>query len=151
MAEQIIMNPEEVGNENLAYINAIQDLKENSVDRKLYNKMKEERDALIQSLANGETLTPVGATQERTLAECREAFTTKTKSQCQYLENLLALREAAMKEGQPDPFVATGHHVNPNQYTYQRAQEIADIYREVLDYADGDDKVLVNEIQRRMR
>lgn len=150
MAENINTN-EIVENENLTYINAIQDLKDNSVDRKLYNKLKEERDALIQTLANGETLATAGATQERTLAECREAFTTKTTSQCEYMEKLLALRDAAMREGQPDPFVATGHHINPTPYTYQRAQEIADIYREVLDYADGDDKVFVNEIQRRMR
>lgn len=152
MAENTITNPAEITeNDNLAYINVIQDLKDNSVDRKLYNKLKDERDALIQSLANGETLATAGATQERTLAECREAFIEKSSGQCEYMEKLLACREAAIREGEPDPFVAEGHYLNPTPYNYQRAQEIADIYRECLDYADGDDKVFMNEIQRRMR
>lgn len=152
MAENTITNPAEITeNDNLAYINVIQDLKDNSVDRKLYNKLKDERDALIQSLANGETLATAGATQERTLAECREAFLERTNSDCERVEKLLALREAAIREGEPDPFVASGHHLTPTPYDYQRAQELADIYRECLDYADGDDKVFVNEIQRRMR
>ena len=138
-------------NDNLAYINAIQDLKDNSVDRKLYNKLKEERDALITSLANGETPTAVEGEQVRSLAECREAFIAKSKSQCEYVEKLLALRDAAIREGQEDPFVASGHHVHPTAYNYQRAQEIAEIYQECLDTAEGDDKIFMAEIQRRMR
>lgn len=151
MAENIPNPAETVENDNLAYINAIQELKENSIDRKLYEKMKSERDALIVSLANGETLPTGEAIQERTLTECREDFVTKTNSQCEYMEKVLALREAAMREGQPDPFIAEGHHLKPTQYNYQRGQEIADIYRECLDYAEGDDKVFMNEILRRMR
>lgn len=138
-------------NDNLAYINTIQEMKENSVSKDLYNKMREERDALIKSLANGETLPAGKAIQERTLAECREDFLKKTNSDCERIEKLLALREAAMREGHPDPMVAVGHHITPTAYDYQRAQEIADIYRECLDYADGDDKVFINEIQRRLR
>lgn len=137
-------------NDNLAYINAIQELKETTVNRKLYTKLKEERDALIQSLANGETLPTGEAKQERTLAECREAFIEKTTSSCERAEKLLALREAAMREGYPDPIVATGHHLTPTPAHYQRAQEIADIYRECLDYADGDDEVFMNELYRRI-
>lgn len=151
MAENPTTPAETVENDNLAYINVIQELKENSIDRKLYDKLKGERDALIQSLANGETLPAGEAIQERTLSECREDFLEKTNSQCEYMEKVLALRDAAMREGQPDPFVASGHHLKPSQYDYQRAQEIADTYRECLDYAEGDDKVFMNEILRRMR
>lgn len=142
---------EEGANENLAYIKAIQELRDSTVDKKLYNKLKEERDTLIQSMANGETFATAEAKQERTLTECREAFLQKTTSQCDYVEKVLALREAAMREGEPDPFVASGHYLTPTHQDYQRAQEIADIYRECLDYADGDDKVFMNEISRRMR
>ncbi len=137
--------------DNTAYIDAIRDLKENTVDRKLYQKLKDERDTLIKSLTNGDSLAAAEVAQVRSLAECREDFLAPSKSECDYLEKVLALREAAMREGELDPFVADGHHVTPTPYDYQRAQEIADIYRECLDYADGDDKVLINEIQRRMR
>lgn len=137
--------------DNTVYIDAIQELKENSVDRKIYDKLKTERDQLVQTLIDGGSISTEVETKVRSLAECREAFKAKTTSQCEYMENLLALRDAAIREGQPDPFVATGHHVTPNPYSYQRAQEIADIYRECLDYADGDDKVFMNEIQRRMK
>lgn len=141
----------EGANDNLAYISAIQEMRENTVDKRLYAKLKEERDTLIQAMANGETYATAEATQERTLAECREDFLKKTTSQCEYIEKVLALRDAAMREGHPDPMVASGHYLTPTAADYQRAQEIADIYRECLDYADGDDKVFMNEINRRMR
>lgn len=149
MNEELTTQIEEV--DNTAYIDAIRDLKENSVDRKLYQKLKDERDSLIKSLTNGTDFATAETAQVRSLAECREDFRTPSTSQCEYVEKVLALREAAIKAGQSDPFVAEGHHVKPTAYDYQRAQEIADIYRECLDYAEGDDKVFMNEIQRRMR
>ena len=137
--------------DNTVYIQTIQELKENSVDRKIYDKLKGERDMLIKSLANGDTLEASKDVQVRSLADCKADFLTKTTSQCEYMERVLALRDAAMREGQSDPFVAEGHHVKPTAYDYQRAQEIADIYRECLDYADGDDQIFMNEINRRIR
>lgn len=149
MANEEIMTNEQT--DNTVYIQTIQELKENSVDRKIYDKLKGERDMLIKSLANGDTLATAESVQVRSLAECRADFLNKTTSQCEYFEKLLALREAAMREGYPDPFVAEGHHVKPTAYDYQRAPEIADIYRECLDYAGGDDQVFMNEINRRIR
>lgn len=137
--------------DNTVYIQTIQELKENSVDRKVYDKLKGERDMLIKSLANGDTLETSESVQVRSLADCKADFLTKTTSQCEYIEKVLALRDAAMREGQPDPFVAEGHHVKPTTHDYQRAQEIADIYRECLDYAGGDDQIFMNEINRRIR
>ena len=137
--------------DNTVYIQTIQELKENSVDRKIYDKLKGERDMLIKSLANGDTLATAESVQVRSLADCKADFLTKTTSQCEYMEKVLALRDAAMREGQSDPFVAEGHHVKPTAYDYQRAQEIADIYRECLDYAGGDDQIFMNEINRRIR
>ena len=148
MANEEIMTNEQ---DNTVYIQTIQELKENSVDRKIYDKLKGERDMLIKSLANGDTLEASKDVQVRSLADCKADFLTKTTSQCEYMEKVLALRDAAMREGQSDPFVAEGHHVKPTAYDYQRAQEIADIYRECLDYADGDDQIFMNEINRRIR
>ena len=61
-------------NDNLAYIQTIQELRDNSVDRKLYNKLKDERDMLVKTLANGDSLTPVEAVEVRSLADCRKDF-----------------------------------------------------------------------------
>lgn len=149
MNEEITNQNEQV--DNTAYIDAIRDLKANTVDKQLYQKLKDERDNLIKSLTTGADLAAAESVEVRSLADCREAFITPSTSQCEYVEKLLALRDAAMREGHPDPMVGVGHHVTPTIQNYQRAQEIADIYRECLDYADGDDKVFINEIQRRMR
>lgn len=137
-------------NDNIAYINAIQDLKESTVDKKLYNKIREERDALIKSLATGEGTTTV-VPEARSLVDCREDYKNPTASQCVRMERLLALRDAAIREGDPDPFVAVGHHVQPTAYDYQRAEEIADIYKECLEVAEGNDKVFMAEFYKRMR
>jgi hypothetical protein len=149
MANEEIMTNEQT--DNSVYIQTIQELKENSVDRKIYDKLKGERDMLIKSLANGDVLATAENGKVRSLADCKADFLTKTTSQCEYIEKVLALRDAAMREGHSDPFVAEGHHVKPTAYDYQRAQEIADIYRECLDYAEGDDQVFMNEINRRIR
>lgn len=138
-------------NDNLAYIQTIQELRETTIDRNVYNKLKDERDMLVKTLASGGSLTAVEVEQARSLAECRADFLKKSKTQCEYMRKLLDLREAAIREGESDPFVAVGHKVKPTQADYDRAQEVADIYEECLEYAAGDDKVLINEVYRRMR
>ena len=149
MNEELTTQQNEI--DNTVYIDAIRDLKERTVDRDLYQKLKAERDSLVQSLANGTSSSTEEAVMVRSHAEALADFMVPSKSECEYLEKVLELRAAAMREGQPDPFVAEGHYVKPTAQTYQRAEEIAEIYRECLDYAAGDDKVLINEVQRRMR
>ena len=49
-----------------------------------------------------------------------------------------------------DCFVANNYNVKPTEQAYIDAQKTADIYQECLGYANGDKKILVNEVQRRM-
>lgn len=132
------------------YIAAIQTMKETTVSRDKYNEAIAENRKLIKALTNGDFIATAEPVKKKSLSECRENFKRPSGSQCEYLEKALALREAAIEAGEPDPMVSTGHHIKPTIQNYQRSQEIADIYREILDYANGDDKVLINELQRRM-
>ena len=46
--------------------------------------------------------------------------------------------------------MSRGANINPTQESYISAQKTADIYRECLDYANGNSQVFINELQRRM-
>lgn len=152
MSEEVITTApgaEEEVLDHQNYINAIQEMKDKTVDKTLYDKLLRERNDLINTLANGGTL-PAGREETATLEECRKAFNGKLSGQCDMFEKLLAMREAGLREEGEDCFVSTGRHITPTQADYQRAQELADIYRECLDYAQGDDGVFVGEMSRRM-
>jgi hypothetical protein len=54
-----------------------------------------------------------------------------------------------MDEGGDDPFVPHGRKVVIEQSDYDAAERVADVLQQCIDYADGDNAVFVNEIQRR--
>lgn len=149
MAEEQVQN-EQLDNHQV-YLDTIQELRTNSVSRELYNKVISERDAVVKALASGDTLASADSVQVRSLADCRKDFMAPSRSQCEYIEKLLALREAGIREQGEDCFVAYGHKVKPTASDFQSAQQTADIYRECLDIAEGNDTVFMREIYQRMR
>lgn len=66
------------------------------------------------------------------------------------VEKALEFRERVLEETGQDCFVNVSKHSIPTEESYRNAQKTADIYRECLDYANGDNKVFINELQRRM-
>ena len=50
-----VSQQEEV-NDSIDYIEAIKEIKQNSVDREAYNKLREENKRLLNSLVNGESI-----------------------------------------------------------------------------------------------
>lgn len=134
------------------YINAIQELKENTVSRDRYEALVKENKSLIQTLANGGTVAGQAVPQKRTVAEIKQDLWGKGKqhSQTEFMELVLELREAGIEQQGIDSFVAYGHHITPSAADYEAAERISGIYREALDYANGNDEVFINEISRRM-
>ena len=155
--EQLLTNSvlgEEQFNDNQQYIDAIRDLKANSVSKDRYNKLVEENKNLLNSLVNGEQLATANSTPQemRTLKDImndQKACALKG-DQCGYIEHSLEFRDKLLEETGEDCFVSRGANVTPTEESYRNAQKVADIYKECLDYANGDDKALINELQRRM-
>ena len=136
---------------NTDYIDAIKDLKKNSVSKKEYEALKEENKKLLSSLINGDEYE--GSEEEKVdIKALRKAtFDNPEQTNLEYVTNALKLREAILNEGGEDPFVPQGNKVVATAEDYARAEKVATVLQEMVDSANGDSNVFLNEYQRRVR
>ena len=131
------------------YLAAINELKQNSVNREDYNKLKAENKKLLDSIVNGvpvEVQTP----QRKSIDELRAAYLKEDQTNIEYISNTLKLREALIAEGKPDPFLPIGEQILPTDEDIAAANKVASVLQECVDYAEGDSAVFTNELQRRL-
>ena len=142
-----------VENDSNHYIEAIKEMKANTVDKEAYLKLKEENKQLLNSLVNGEEIKAQDAEQKESIEELRsKLFGTKRKdlNNLDFVENALKLRNALMEAGQTDPFVPNGSKIKPTDEDFAKAKKVADTLQECVDYADGDPDVFTDELKRRI-
>lgn len=136
------------------YIAQIKNLKENSVSKDDYNKLKADNKKLIDALANG---TPMDGVVEPKVSavekinECRKKLFSKGNNlnNLDYCKTAVELREALIENGERDPFLPFGHNVLATDSDYESAERVANVMKECIDYADGNDDIFTNELQRR--
>ena len=159
MAEEAIKETPSVSEQNNVendsnhYIEAIKEMKANTVDKEAYLKLKEENKQLLNSLVNGEEIKGQDAEQKESIEELRsKLFGTKRKdlNNLDFVENALKLRNALMEAGQTDPFVPNGSKIKPTDEDFAKAKKVADTLQECVDYADGDPDVFTDELKRRI-
>lgn len=134
------------------YLNTIKELKQNSVDRSEYDKLRAENKRLLEDFVNGK----FNGTEEqeethRKIEDIREDLFNHEHSNLDYVKLSLELRDALIAEGQPDPFIPTGKQFNATREDAEAAENVANIYRECVEYADGDSGVFTNELMRRTK
>ena len=142
-----------VENDSNHYIEAIKEMKANTVDKEAYLKLKEENKQLLNSLVNGEEIKGQEPEQKESIEELRsKLFGTKRKdlNNLDFVENALKLRNALMESGRTDPFVPTGSKIKPTDEDFAKAKKVADTLQECVDYADGDPDVFTDELKRRI-
>lgn len=155
MAEEIINSESqqenvEQGTNN--YIEAIKEMKANSVDKAAYDKLKEENKQLLDALINGGQVTqelqkePVDIDSLRKRLFGGEA----ELSNLDYMKTALELREALLDQGSPDPFLPYGQNIAPTDEDIRTADRVAEAIKSCIDYADGDSEIFTNELQRIM-
>ena len=135
------------------YIDAIKNLKENTVDKAAYDALRSENKKLLQSLVNGEEIEP---TTEKELSDNiddlrKEILTNDSLTNLEYWDKVLKLRSALLKRGDEDPFVPQGQKVAATANDYATAEKVATIMQEMVDNAEGDPNVFLNEYQRRVK
>ena len=148
-------NKVETGNEvvdNTDYIEAIKSLKQNSVDRSKYDALKAENKKLLDSIVNGTEVALPASKDEPSLQELRQkVFNNPDQTNLEYITNVLKLRDALIENGEEDPFVASSSQYTPDANDYARATKVATVLQEMVDVADGDSNVFLNEYQRRVK
>lgn len=155
-----MFTPEEEKNENLVvedntndYIEQIKNLKENSVSKDDYNKLKADNKKLIDALANGtqmDVVEPKTSTVENINNLRNKLFSKESNlDNLDYCKTAIELRDALIENGERDPFLPFGHNVIATESDIETANRVATVMRECIDYADGDSDIFTNELQRR--
>lgn len=131
------------------YLEAIQSLKQNSVDRSEYEKLKAENKKLINAVVNGQSGDVEAKPQYRDVDTIRDELFNQEHNNLEYVKLALELRSTLMAEGKPDPFLPVGNQIAPTAQDEVAAEKVAAIYQECIDYADGDSKLFTQELMRR--
>ena len=138
------------------YLAAIKELKENSVNRSEYEKLRAENKRLIDAVVNGqpgqEEQVVVKHTKEQIDDLRNELFNSPRElNNLEFITKAMELREALMENGEPDPFLPVGKQISPTRDDIEGAEKVAQVYKECIEYAEGDSEVFTNELMRRTR
>lgn len=138
------------------YLAAIKELKQNSVDRSEYDKLRAENKKLIDAVVNGQSgqEEPVFTKHSKEQIDDlrNELFNSpKELNNLEYITKAMELREALMENGEPDPFLPVGKQISPTRDDLEGAEKVAQVYKECIEYAEGDSEVFTNELMRRTR
>ena len=138
------------------YIEAIQALKQNSVDRSEYDKLRAENKKLIDAVINGAPGQEEPAFTKHSKEQIddlrNELFNSPRElNNLEYVTKAMELREALIENGEPDPFLPVGKQISPTRDDLEGAEKVAQVYRECIEYAEGDSEVFTNEPMRRTR
>ena len=143
------------GNSNQVYIDTINELKAKSVPKDKYDQLIKERDGLVEALKTGQQVTIVNEEEEKVDIDAlrHELYDDPDKSwrPTEYIEKTLKLREAVMESGERDPFLPNGIDYIETADDKRYAENVAQTYKECLEYAQGDDQLFVNELMRRTK
>ena len=153
--EKITITSEETstqlnGNET-DYIAEIQKLKANTVSIEEYNRLKNDNKKLINALATGEGVAAAAPEPEKNINDLRNKLLKdgSNLNNLEYVQTAVELRDALIAQGQRDPFLPYGEGVLPTAEDVECANRVASVYKECIEYADGDPDIFTSELQRR--
>ena len=133
------------------YLAAIKELKQNSVDRSEYDKLKAENKKLLDSIVNGQTVEVESGPKYREVGEIRDELFNGEHNNLEYITLALELRNTLIAKGEPDPFLPAGKQISPTREDIEAAERCAQVYQECVDYAEGDSALFTQELMRRTK
>lgn len=133
------------------YLEAIKDLKQNSVNREDYEKLKAENKKLLNSIVNGQTVEVEAGPQYRDVDVIRDELFNHEHNNLEYVKLALELRNTLIAKGEQDPFLPIGKQISPTREDVEKAEMVAQVYQECVDYAEGDSSLFTQELMRRTR
>ena len=147
-----VSQQENVEQDTNNYIEALKEMKANSVNKAAYDKLKEENKQLLDALINGGQVTQELQKEPVDIDSLRKKlFSVETElSNLDYMKTALELREALLDQGSPDPFLPYGQNIAPTDEDIRTADRVAEAIKSCIDYADGDSEIFTNELQRIM-
>ena len=135
------------------YIQAINELKANTVDKSQYEKLKAENKKLLDSLVSGQTPDIAKPVEKPDINELKMKLFNPDNdlNNLEYVETMLKLRNALIENGERDPFLPIGDKVEITVDTINKAENVANVLQECIDLAQGDSGVFNAQLERFMK
>ncbi len=130
-------------------VDVINKLKESTVSKEDYDKLKKEYSKAIDALVKNKQLAQENETPKKSIKELREAYLKEDQSNLEQAISMMELRDALIESGEPDPFLPIGQNIQPDEDDVRAAKRVADVIKDCIEVAQGDSQVFTNELQRR--
>lgn len=124
-----------VENNETDYIAVIQEMRENTVSREDYEKIKAENKKLFTALAAGEK---IEAPKEKVSIDELRANVRKAETSLDGWKASLALRDAVLEQTGEDVFVPRGSKILATDDDKAKAQHVADVVRGWIEESQDD-------------
>ena len=146
-----VSQQENVEQDTNNYIEAIKEIKANSVSKQAYDKLREENKQLLDSLINGKEIELPKQKEPVDIDKIRSKLFDEDRplSNLEYVSNALKLRDELLERGERDPFLPYGQNISPTDEDIIKADRVATVMKECIEYADGDSELFTNELMRR--
>lgn len=146
-------NSNQLTDTSVDYISAINEIKQNSVSKDEYQKLRNENKKLIESIVNGTAseAKPEPKIDKKQLRDELYGNDRKQLNNLEYIDKVLKLRKAIMEDGGIDPFVPNGEKIKPTKDDFEKAQNVAEVLQECVDYAAGNSDVFTDQLTRNIR
>lgn len=139
---------------SIDYIQALNEMKQNSVSRQQYEKLKNENKELLDTLINGGQVEMIDPSTKPSIEQLRKELFSKEAADkgmtnLEFVSKSLELRDAIIESGGTDPFLPIGRGIELTRDDYEAAEFTAQQFRECIDIAQGNSEVFTNELMRR--
>lgn len=131
-------------------VQAINELKQNSVSKEKYSKVIAERDKYLKALIDGNQVAEAQPKEPVDINALRkDLFNPDNElSNLEYAKKALQLRDALIEKEGIDIFVGKGSKLTPTSEDYEAAQKVADAFQSCIEIADGDSDIFTRELMR---
>ena len=131
-------------------VQAINELKQNSVSKEDYNKVVAEKNKYLKALIDGNQVAEVPNKEPVDIDGLRKELFSGEKdlTNLEYAKKALELRNALIERDGVDIFVGRGSKLTPTDEDYEAAQRVADGFQQCIDVAQGDSEIFTRELMR---
>lgn len=159
MQDENLTRDEENVVDNANYIDAIKEIKQNSVSKEKYDALVAENKKLVDALVNGEEIETEQEEELKPRLDYYKAYKeNEFNTDLDYWTNFLNLREATIKEYGKDPCVTGNYGLSPEgervEPAYGEAETIDQqlgIIKDMITEADGDPTVFSTLMQAALK
>ena len=129
-------------------VQAINELKQNSVSKEKYEAVIAERNKYLKALIDGNQVAEAQPKEPVDVDALRRDLFGRELSDLEYAKKALELRNELIEREGVDIFVGKGSKLTPDASDYEAAQRVADAFESCIEVADGDSEIFKRELMR---